>query len=83
QKLKVSGTIDLARPESAVTIAPTVKEDWQSWTLTITGKKGKKDLGDITNRFAVSLNEAGDLVVKRLAGAALEAGTACTATLTV
>ncbi len=51
--LKVSKAIDLTKPDSYALITPSVREDWQDVKITITGMKGEKNLGDITNRFTI------------------------------
>ena len=51
--LKVSRGIDLTKPDSYTLVTPSVREDWQDVKMTITGMKGKKNLGDITSYFTI------------------------------
>ena len=82
-KLKLKKSIDMTRPDSTMLICPTVKNDWQSYTLTITAKKGKKNFGDVTDCFAIVQTDNMDFELRHLKDKPLPANVKCTAVLTV
>ena len=81
--LKVSKGIDLSKPNSYVLIKPSVTKDWEDYTLTITAKKDKKKLGDVTDQFEITLAKGNAIKIRISPDNALSSGTVCTVSLKV
>ncbi|MEG0986938.1 MAG: Ig-like domain-containing protein, partial [Clostridia bacterium] len=67
--LKESGAVDCYRPDSCATLTPTLKTGWSTYALTISARRKKVDLGNVTDDFLVTRNAEGALEIRKKPGA--------------
>lgn len=79
--LKVKGEVDVLRPDSCVTLTPSITAGYTDFTLTITAVKGKQDLGDVTQKFQITKLDSGALEIRKKSDAILKTGGTYTATV--
>ena len=79
--LKVKGEVDVLRPDSCVTLTPSITAGYTDFTLTITAVKGKQDLGDVTQKFQITKLDSGALEIRKKPDAILKTGGTYTATV--
>ncbi len=79
--LKVKGEVDVLRPDSCVTLTPSITAGYTDFTLTITAVKGKQDLGDVTQKFQITKLDSGALEIRKRPDAILKTGGTYTATV--